>query len=334
VLWLTVWLFNQYAQALSAYAPALRYLLVGGDVLDPQVIAQLLRSGAPANLLNGYGPTETTTFASTYRILGPAAEGRSIPIGRPIGNTQIYLLDGHAEPVPVGVEGEICIGGAGVAHGYLRRPGLTAERFVADPFGAEPGARMYRTGDVGRWRADGNVEFVGRTDHQVKIRGYRIELGEIESQLQGCAGVRDAVVLAREGSGADAPGEKRLVAYYTCEKSSSVEPEAGSLRAHLQQHLPSYMVPAAYVRLEEFPLTAHGKLDRRALPAPEGSAYARGEYVAPQGEIEIALAQIWQQLLRVERVGREDNFFELGGHSLLAVQLVSRILQHQLHCQQ
>ena len=222
--------------------------------------------------------------------------------------------------MPIGVEGELYIGGAGVARGYLNRAELTAQRFVPDPFSAAPGARMYRSGDLGRWRADGNIEYLGRNDQQVKIRGYRIELGEIESQLSRYPQVKEAVVLARE----DEPGEKRLVAYYTAEEDAV---EVNGLRTHLQASLPEYMVPAAFVRLEQIPLTPNGKVDRKALPAPEGDAYHRGEYEAPQGQVEEGLARIWEELLQVQRVGRQDNFFELGGHSLLAVRLSSRILQ-------
>ena len=243
-----------------------------------------------------------------------------IPIGRPIANTQVYILDRCGEPVPVGVTGELYIGGAGVARGYLNRPELTAERFLADPFRSVPGARMYRTGDLGRWLADGNIEFLGRNDFQVKIRGFRIELGEIETCLSAYPGVRDAIVVARE----DSPGEKRLVAYYT-----AADPGIGaeSLRPHLAEKLPEYMVPAAYVRLEFLPLTPNGKLDRQALPAPEAGAYATRGYEAPLGETETILASVWTDILRVDRVGRHDNFFELGGHSLLAVRVISRLRQ-------
>ena len=244
------------------------------------------------------------------------------PIGRPIANTRVYVLDEQGEPVPVGVNGELYIGGAGVARGYLKRPELTAERFVPDPYGEEAGARLYRTGDVGRWRADGNVEFVGRNDFQVKVRGFRIELGEIESRLAEQAGVREAVVVVRE----DTVGDKRLVAYYTAR-----QPEDGvgaeQMRAHLAAKLPEYMVPEAYVRLEALPLTPNGKLDRRGLPAPEAEAYAVQGYEPPQGETEKLLAEIWAEVLHVERVGRHDNFFALGGHSLLAITLVERMRQ-------
>ncbi|HET8799342.1 MAG TPA: amino acid adenylation domain-containing protein, partial [Thermoanaerobaculia bacterium] len=209
-LWMTVGLFNQYVDQLPDAFRQLRFLLVGGDALDPRTIRQLLNSAnRPEHVVNGYGPTETTTFAITHDIRDVAADARSIPLGRPIANTQIYIVDRRGEPVPVGVAGEICIGGDGVARGYLNRPELTAERFVRDPFAEDPDARMYKTGDRGRWLADGTIEFLGRTDFQVKIRGFRVELGEIETRLGQCAGVRDAVVLARE----DVPGDKRLVAY-------------------------------------------------------------------------------------------------------------------------
>ncbi|HVG45404.1 MAG TPA: phosphopantetheine-binding protein, partial [Longimicrobium sp.] len=221
------------------------------------------------------------------------------------------------EPVPVGVAGELFIGGVAVARGYLGRPRLTAERFVPDPFG-EPGARLYRTGDLCRWLADGTLEYVGRTDFQVKVRGFRVEPGEIEARLAEHASVREAVVLALDGGA----GGKRLVAYFVGE---ALESEA--LRAHLSEQLPEYMVPAAFVRLEQLPLTPNGKLDRRALPAPEGDDHAAREYEAPVGKVEQALAGIWAELLGVERVGRGDDFFMLGGHSLLAVQMISRVRQ-------
>ncbi|HEX6040707.1 amino acid adenylation domain-containing protein, partial [Longimicrobium sp.] len=319
VLWLTVGLFNQYAEALRDTWARLRYLVVGGDALDPAVIGRVLRDGPPAHLLNGYGPTETTTFAVTHEIRRVEEGARGIPLGRPISNTRVYVLDGAGEPVPVGVAGELFIGGAGLARGYQDRPSLTAERFVPDPFGGEAGARMYRTGDLARWRADGTLEFLGRTDHQVKVRGFRIEPGEIEARLAEHPGVRAAVVLVRE----DAPGDKRLVAYVAADETSS----ADALRAHLAERLPDYMVPAAYVRLDALPLTPNGKVDRRALPAPEGDAFAARAYEAPVGETEQALADVWAEVLGVERVGRWDNFFDLGGHSLLAVQVGSRVRQ-------
>ncbi|MET3498379.1 amino acid adenylation domain-containing protein, partial [Variovorax boronicumulans] len=245
-------------------------------------------------------------------------EDSSIPIGQPIANTRIHVLDAHGQLAPAGVAGELHIAGVQLARGYLNRPDLTAERFVPDPFGA-PGSRMYRSGDLARWRigqgGDGTIEYLGRNDHQVKVRGFRIELGEIEAALSACAGVREAVVLAR-GEGAD----KQLVAYVTGEDVQAVV-----LREHLATRLPEYMVPAAYVQLEALPLTPNGKLDRRALPAPGDAAYGTRAFEPPQGEIEEELAQIWQDLLGLERIGRADNFFALGGHSLLAVQLIERM---------
>ena len=323
ILWLTVGLFNQYADPLQEQLSSLRYLIIGGDALDSATVTRVLRRNPPQHLINGYGPTETTTFATTYEIK-VIDSARGIPIGRPIANTQIYILDRHGEPVPVGVAGELYIGGAGVALGYWNRPELTAEKFVKDPFSSEPGARMYRTGDLGRWLADGNIEFFGRNDFQVKIRGFRIELGEIEARLAEHPAVRQAVVLARE----DTPGDKRLVAYYTTAVTDAPEPEvshAEQLRSHLSALLPEYMVPAAYVRLDSLPLTANGKLDRKALPAPEQDAYATRGYEPPQGEIETLLAAIWAELLHLDRVGRHDNFFSLGGHSLLAITLIERM---------
>ena len=251
---------------------------------------------------------------------------RSIPIGRPIANTRIYILDAYGEPVPVGVAGELYIGGVGVARGYLNRPDLTAERFVEDPFVAESGGRMYRTGDLGRWLPDGNIEFVGRDDFQVKIRGFRIELGEIEARLREHAGVREAVVVAGE----DGDGGKRLVAYYTTLDEREEGVGAEPLRSHLSACLPEYMVPAAYVRLEAMPLTPNGKLDRKALPAPDADAYSKRIYEAPQGEIETRLAEIWAEVLKQDKIGRHDNFFELGGHSLLAVTLIERMRRNGL----
>ncbi len=256
-------------------------VICAGEAL-PQ--AQVMRWAASRGLFNAYGPTEATVCASVYRCEG-REEGEP-PIGRPIANTKIYILDAQRRPVPIGVSGEIYIGGAGVARGYLNRPELTAQRFVADPFSAGAGARMYRTGDLGRYRADGNIEFLGRNDDQVKVRGYRIELGEIEAQLRAHAGVREAVVVAREEEG----GGKRLVGYYVPEGGEEPETESvreRSPREHLKGRLPEYMVPAALVRLEALPLTANGKLDRRALPAPEGEAYVHGEFEEPRGEVEM-----------------------------------------------
>nr|WP_240979180.1 non-ribosomal peptide synthetase [Longimicrobium terrae] len=313
------------AHAASGRGHRLRYVVFGGEALDvPRLRPWFDACGdASPRLVNMYGITETTVHV-TWRPLSRADADRAgaSPIGERIPDLRAYLLDRAGEPVPVGVAGELYVGGAGVARGYLGRPELTAERFVPDPFGGRPGERLYRTGDLGRRRPDGTLEYLGRTDHQVKVRGFRIELGEIESRLAEHPGVREAVVLARQ----DAPGDTRLVAYWV----GAVE-EAEVLRAHLAETLPAYMVPAAYVRMEGWPLTSNGKLDRRALPAPEGDAFARGGYEAPVGEVETALAEVWAEVLGVERVGRGDGFFELGGHSLLAVTLIARMRGRGMH---
>jgi amino acid adenylation domain-containing protein len=324
ILWLTSALFVSYADALRDVFPRLRYLLVGGDVVDPSAAARVLRNGAPQKFVNAYGPTEASTFATAFPIALVPDGAAGIPIGRPISNTRVYVLDSHREPVPVGVAGELYIGGPGVALGYVNRPELTAERFVPNPF--VEGDRLYKTGDLARYLPDGNLEFLGRNDHQVKVRGFRIELGEIEVRLAAHEAVRDAVVLLRE----DRPGEKRLVAYYTL-AAAAAEPSAEELRAHLAAALPEYMVPAAYVRLDAVPLTLNNKVDRRALPAPDGEAYARRQFEAPAGEIETAIARIWRDVLGVERVGRHDNFFELGGHSLAAVRAIEAMRAAGLH---
>jgi amino acid adenylation domain-containing protein len=322
ILWLTVGLLTQYIEALRTVFHRLRYLITGGDVVEPGLIRQVIRTSPPRYLLNAYGPTECTTFSSTYLIEKVDDETKSLPIGQPISNTQIYILNRHLQPVPIGVAGEVYIGGAGVALGYLNRPELTAERFIKDPFSADPHARMYKTGDLGRWRADGNIEYLGRNDHQVKIRGFRIELGEIEAQLVQHPQVKEAVVIARE----DIPGEKRLVAYVVSHPTGSeTVTNVEALRVYLKEILPDYMVPSAFVMLESLPLTPNGKLDRRGLPAPELGAYVSRQYEAPEGEVEELVAEIWQTLLGIKRVGREDNFFELGGHSLLATRVMVRL---------
>ena len=240
------------------------------------------------------------------------------PIGVPLSNTEVYVMDAGREPVPIGVAGELYVGGAVVARGYVGRGGLTAERFVPHPFAA--GKRVYRTGDVVRWNEQGELEFIGRRDYQVKIRGYRIELGEIETALREHAGVSEAVVVARE----DMPGEKWLVGYVVA--AESVAPSNRELREYLKQRMPEYMVPSAIVRMERLPLTGYGKVDRKALPAPEGRPEGMG-YEAPRTPVEETLAEIWAQVLRVDRVGIRDDFFELGGHSLLATRVVAQIRQ-------
>jgi amino acid adenylation domain-containing protein len=313
VLWMTAGLMNQYAERLGETLGRLRYLIVGGEALDARVMERVLRGAAPEHLLNGYGPTETTTFALTHEIREVTEQTKSIPLGRPIGNTQVYILDGYQQPVPLGVQGELYIGGAGVAAGYLKRPELTAERFVPDGLGSQPGERLYRTGDLGRWLADGTIEFMGRNDYQVKLRGFRIELGEIETKLEAYAGVGEAVVITRD----EGEDDKRLVAYYTGEEIGADE-----LRGHLSSGLPQYMIPSAYVHLDFLPLTPNGKLDRKALPAPE---WQEREYRSPRTPQEKILCTLFAEVLRLEWVGIDDNFFELGGHSLLAIRLISRV---------
>ncbi|QDQ29197.1 amino acid adenylation domain-containing protein [Chitinimonas arctica] len=313
--------FQQLIAAQTEQPHRLRQIVFGGEALETRLLKPWYeRAGNRATqLVNMYGITETTVHVSYCPLLA-SDTGRvgPSPIGVRIPDLRLYVLDSRRQPVPVGVTGELYVGGAGVARGYLNQPELTAQRFLADPF--KLGERIYKTGDLGRWQADGTVAYLGRNDFQVKIRGFRIELGEIEAKL--AALLPEVVVIARE----DQPGDKRLVAYYSGEAVA-----AETLRRHAAEHLPAYMVPAAYVRLDRLPLTPNGKLDRKALPAPEGDAYGAREYAAPQGDTEQLLAAIWAELLKVEQVGRHDNFFELGGHSLLAVSLIERLRQAGLH---
>ncbi|AKQ65458.1 Non-ribosomal peptide synthetase [Myxococcus hansupus] len=297
----------------------LRRLMVGGEAL-PGALAVALRQALPedARLLNMYGPTETTIWSSTASVdAGEAAA--VVSIGTPLLRTQLYVLDARLRPAPVGVPGELFIGGAGVVRGYLGRPELTAERFIPDAQSTEPGARLYRTGDRARWRPDGTMEFLGRVDHQLKVRGFRIEAGEIEAALAAQAPVREAVVVARE----DVPGDVRLVAYVVPKQGATVDVTA--LRDALAQRLPEHMVPSLVVELPALPLTPNGKVDRKALPAPSVVRSAKAAFVAPQGQLEEQIAQVWRTVLRVEEVGVHDNFFDLGGHSLLMVQVHTQL---------
>jgi len=299
--------------------PSVRHIVCSGEELSPSLQNKCLELLPQARLSNLYGPTECAVDVTAWDCVADA-DCHRVPIGRPIANTRIYILDGHLEPMPLGQMGEIYVAGVGVGRGYWNRPELTAERFLADPFNPDPQARMYRTGDLGRRRPDGAIEYLGRNDHQVKIRGFRIELGEIEAQLARHSAVQEAVVLARE----DVQGEKRLVAYVV-PREPSAPATAEELRGHLKRTLPEYMVPSAYVALERLPTSPNGKLDRKALPTPDPASYPRRQYEAPQGEVEKALAEIWQALLRVRQIGRDEDFFELGGHSLLAVDLCGRV---------
>ena len=316
VLWLTAALFHRVIDEDLPAIAGVRQLLAGGDVLSVPHVRKLIAAQNGGRLINGYGPTESTTFSACFSVTGQSEFSDSVPIGEPISNTRVYVLDGGLEPVPAGVSGELYIAGAGLARGYVGRAGLTAERFVADPFGPA-GSRMYRTGDLARWRGDGVLEFLGRADAQVKVRGFRIEPGEIEAALVRHAGVAQAAVIARE----DGPGGKRLVGYVV--PAGDAVLDAAALRAHLGQSLPEHMVPSALVVLDRLPLTPNGKLDRRALPAPEHRVGAvRRAARTPQEEI---LCGLFAEVLGLERVGIDEDFFALGGHSLLATRLISRI---------
>ena len=324
-LWLTASLFNVVIDEAPGALRGVSQLLIGGEQLSTPHVRRAQERLPGMQIINGYGPTESTTFTCCYAIpQGPATDTGLLSIGRPIANTRVYILDQEQNPVPVGIQGELYIGGDGLARGYLNRPELTAEMFIPDPFIAELGARLYRTGDLVRYRPDGNIEFLGRIDRQVKIRGFRIELEEIEAVLGRYPGIREAAVVARE----DTPGDKRLAAYLVRKTEAAATATTVELRRFLQQKLPEYMIPSVFVFLETMPLTNSGKVDRRALPAPDQARPALGEsYVAPRTPVEEALARIWSEVLGVERVGVHDNFFELGGHSLLAVRLFSRIVE-------
>jgi acyl-coenzyme A synthetase/AMP-(fatty) acid ligase/acyl carrier protein len=297
-----------------------RRVFCGGEALASDLVAAL-HARLDVEVVNLYGPTEACVDATWWRCSpGAAAGGRWVPIGRPVANVRVFVVDEGLRPVPVGVVGELCLGGVGVGRGYLGRPELTAQRFVADPFGGS--GRLYRTGDLVRWRADGCLEFVGRADDQVKLRGFRIELGEVEAVLGAQAGVREAVVAVRE----DGSGQHRLVAYVVPDDERARE-SVTRWRGGLRRSLPEHMVPAVFVLLERLPVTANGKLDRAALPEPDATRpELEARYVAPADAVERRLAELWGEVLGLERVGVQDNFFsELGGHSLLATQLLSRI---------
>jgi len=339
VLSLPTGFWRELTSAMQSTAIALpssvRLVIIGGEEARPKDVARWFEAvGEGVRLLNTYGPTETTVVATAAKLTAAHGAAARVPIGRPLANMRAYVLDGALQPVPVGVHGELYIGGSSVGRGYLNRDDLTAERFVTDPFVGDPAARMYRTGDVARWNAGGQLEFIGRADRQVKIRGFRIEPGEVERALRECPSVEDAAVVPYERM----PGVSQLVAYVVfCggeAKASDSKPdgetaesaELAAVRSHLQRRLPEYMAPSFFVPLESFPRTTSGKVDLRALPAPAWDrSGVTGEYVAPRNPVEETLAAIWAETLRVEKVGVHDNFFELGGNSLLAVQVASRV---------
>jgi amino acid adenylation domain-containing protein len=300
----------------------LRHVFCGGEALPIELQKRFFDRLNLDNVLhNVYGPTEASIDA-TFWTCKRGTNHRIAPIGRPIANTQVYILDSYLQPVPVGVQGELHIGGVGLAQGYLNRPELTAEKFIPNPLSSEPGARLYKTGDLARYLPDGNIEFIGRIDHQLKIRGFRIELEEIEATLSQHPNVRQSVVIVRE----DVPGDKRLVAYIIpCPKQA---PTLSELHRFLKQKLPEYMLPSAFVMLETLPLNTNGKVDRRALPAPQQERPSlERPFVAPQDTLELQLTKIWEQVLSIQPIGVKDNFFELGGNSLLAVRLFVQIEQ-------
>ncbi|MEW2283896.1 non-ribosomal peptide synthase/polyketide synthase [Streptomyces sp. NPDC047841] len=316
-LWLTAGLFRLLAQEDPGCLRGAREVWTGGEAVPGAVVRRVLDACPGLTVVDGYGPTETTTFATRRAFRSGDPLPAVLPIGRPLDNTRVYVLDAALQPQPPGVPGELYVAGAGLARGYAGRPGATAARYVADPFGP-PGTRMYRTGDVVRWSADGELHFVGRADDQIKIRGFRVEPAEIEARLTAHPGVAEAVVSLYEDA-----GRKRLAAHLVPAGDAEV-PSAAELRAHLAAGLPDYMLPAAFVTVPELPLTANGKVDRRRLPAPDWSAGGERAHRAPRTETERVLAGIWAELLGLEQVGVDDNFFMLGGDSILSIQVVSR----------
>ena len=321
-LWLTAGLFHLIVDEKIDALKSLRQLLAGGDVLSVPHVQKFLQTVENCRLINGYGPTENTTFTCCHLITAPLQPGVSIPIGRPIANTQVYILDNNFQAVAIGEVGELYIAGDGLARGYLNRPELTAEKFISHSFDSNLATCLYKTGDLARYLPDGNIEFLGRIDNQVKIRGFRIELGEIEREIAQHPDVREIVVLARQ----DETGEKQLTAYIVPHYNSRYT--HNNLRSFLQQQLPHYMVPSAFVMLESLPLTANGKVDRHKLPAPSRERpQLEQAYIAPQTDLERLLAGILSELLKIDRVGIDDNFFDLGGTSISILQVAARVKQ-------
>ncbi|MCB9183925.1 MAG: amino acid adenylation domain-containing protein [Flavobacteriales bacterium] len=325
-VWFTVGLFNMLVDEQLERLRGLKHILTGGDVLSVPHVKKALKALGPNVLINGYGPTENTTFTCCFPINSEADITDNVPIGFPLNNTTVHVLDEQRNPVPIGRKGELYAGGDGVALGYWNRAELTAERFIDDPFSGRSGAKLYRTGDLVRWNPDGSIAFIGRGDGQVKIRGFRVELGEIENALNDLPGVKDKVVVARQ----DGMGEKQLACYIVPENDRAEEREriVASARDHLRAKLPTYMVPTAFMALPELPLTANGKIDRRALPEPSAQAQAmKAEHVAPRTSAERTLAAIWGRVLNAPDIGIHDDFFDLGGHSLIGIQLLGLVEQ-------
>jgi len=319
-LWLSSGLFNEMVDAQLSSLRKLRQLLAGGDVLSLPHVRKALENLNGCHLINCYGPTENTTFTCFHRISAASLPHTSIPIGRPVSNTKIDVVDERLQPVPIGVPGELLIGGDGLARGYLKRPELTTEKFVPNPFSSEPEARLYKTGDLVRYLPDGTLEFLGRIDQQVKIRGFRVELGEIESVLEDHPAVRQCVVTARP----DGAGQKQLAAYFVPERKPT--PTAAELRVFLKRKLPDYMLPTFFMPLNALPLTRNGKVNRAALPTPEADkSGAQKKQTVPRDALEAQLTRIWERVLGIHPIGVTDHFFDLGGHSLLAVRLIAQI---------
>jgi amino acid adenylation domain-containing protein/FkbH-like protein len=319
-LWLTAGLFHLMVEERLDDLRPLRQLLAGGDVLSIKHTEEVTKRLDGLNLINGYGPTESTTFACCYPVSGVGQPHSSLPIGKPISNTTVYVLTADLEPLPVGVTGELYIGGDGLARGYVNRVERTAEKFIPNPFGDEPGERLYKTGDLARYRTDGNIEFLGRKDHQVKVRGFRIELGEVEAVLRQHPSVQDVAVTARES----AHGDRRLIAYVVVNKEAAISQD--DLRSFLKRKLPEHMLPSSLMILDSLPLSPNGKVNRSALPAPaDDASESTGLLVRSMTYIEELLSEVWADVLDVKRVSIKDNFFDLGGHSLLATQVISRV---------
>jgi amino acid adenylation domain-containing protein len=325
-MWLTAGLFNLMVDHKLDALRSVRQLLAGGDVLSPSHVQKVLHTLPDCRLINGYGPTENTTFTCCYRVPAEQAPGKPIPIGNAIRHTSVHVLDEDLRPVATGAVGQLCVGGRGVALGYLNRDVLTKQKFIADPFAAQPGALMYLSGDLVRVAPDGNLEFLGRADRQVKINGKRVELEEIEETLRNCASVGDAVAVGRESNATT----KQIDAYVTARAGHS--PTVDELRLHLRARLPDHMIPNTITVLDAFPLLPSGKIDRNALPTPTAaSTRAVDKLSLPRTELERALAAIWQSVLGTETIGVDDNFFDLGGTSLQLIEVQERI-QQQFVC--